>query len=143
MELDTEMVIEQPVEKVFALFADIESRPNWVAPALEREKLTEGPVDVGTRFRAVDQLPGRRVEFSHEVTAYVPNELIAEAWTGPMAGQSECRVAPYDAGTQLMLHMDVQPSGVLKFLLPLMGGWVRRTIAKDLARCEAWVAVSD
>ena len=143
MELDTEVVISQPVDKVFAHFADIEGRTNWVTPAVEREKLTEGPVGVGTKFRSVDQLPGRRVEFSHEVTAYQPNELISEAWTGPLAGRSESRFSAHDGDTKVSLHMEVRPSGVLRVLSPVMRGWAQRALRKDFARFEEWVAASD
>ncbi|MFQ5968501.1 MAG: SRPBCC family protein [Acidimicrobiia bacterium] len=142
MEFDTEFVIRQPVEKVFGHFADIEGRPNWVTPAVEREKLTEGPVGVGTKYRSVDRLPGRRIEFSQEVTAYVPNELVSEAWTGPLAGRSETRFAPQDGATRLTLHMEVAPSGMFKVLAPIIRGWVQRALQKDLARFEAWVAAS-
>ena len=84
-----------------------------------------------------------RVEFSHEVTAYQPNELISEAWTGPLAGRSESRFSAHDSGTRLSVHMEVQPSGVLKVLSPMMRGWAQRALRKDFARFEDWVAASD
>jgi uncharacterized protein YndB with AHSA1/START domain len=58
--IEDEFVIEQPIDAVFSHMADIEQRPRWVTPAQERQKITEGPVGRGTKFRAVDKYPGQR-----------------------------------------------------------------------------------
>jgi hypothetical protein len=118
----------------------VERRPEWVKLALERTPLTDGPVGVGSWYRATDQYPGRRAEFVQEITAYEPNQLLGESWGGPMAGHMTTRFVPADGSTTLVVSMEINPSGVLRFVAPLMKGWLVRELEKDYRRFEQAVA---
>ena len=50
------VLINQPVEKVFAYLVDAQNLRAWQADLLEHESLTEGPIRVGARFREVREL---------------------------------------------------------------------------------------
>jgi uncharacterized protein YndB with AHSA1/START domain len=138
--IDFEYVVGRPVERVFARMAQIERRPEWVALALERTPLTDGPVGVGSRYRATDQYPGRRAEFVQEITAYEPNQLLGESWGGPMAGHGTTRFVEDGGTTRLIVSMGINPSGVLRFVAPLMKGWLVRELKKDYGRFEQAMA---
>ena len=141
MNIDFEHVVGRPVERVFAGMAQIERRPEWVKLALERTPLTDGPVGVGSRYRAKDQYPGRQAEFVHEISAYEPNQLLGESWGGPMAGHATTRFVDEDGGsTRLIVSMGINPSGVMRFVAPLMKGWLVRELKKDYQRFEQAVA---
>lgn len=136
-----EYVVDQPVAVVFAAMANIERRPEWVTPAVERTSLTKGPIRAGARFRARDKYPGRRADFVHEITRYEPNELLEEAWSGPMAGTMVTRFRDADGATELAMHMEVHPAGFLAFVAPLMKRWLVRSLKKDLIRFEELLSV--
>ena len=136
MKVDIEHVVDQPVEPVFALMADIGRRPEWVTPAVERTPLSDGPVGVGSRYRAVSSYPGRKATFVQEITAYEPNRLLEEEWDGPMAGKGTTRFVDEQGSTRVIMHMEINPSGFLRFLGPLVSGWATRAIKKDLVRLE-------
>jgi uncharacterized protein YndB with AHSA1/START domain len=138
--IDFEYLFGQPVERVFPVMADIERRPEWVALALERTSLTDGPVGAGSRYRATDQYPGRRAEFVHEITAYEPNRLLGESWGGPLPGQMITRFVEDGASTKLIVSMEINPSGNLKFVAPLMKGWLVRALMKDYRKLEESMA---
>jgi uncharacterized protein YndB with AHSA1/START domain len=138
--IDFEYVVGQSVERVFVRMARIERRPEWVTLALERTPLTDGPVGVGSRYRATDQYPGRRAEFVHEVTAYEPNQLLGESWGGPMAGHATTRFVEDGGSTTLIVSMEINPSGVLRFVAPLMKGWLVRELKKDYGGLEQAMA---
>ena len=140
MIIDKEFVIEQPVDLVFSHMADIEKRPDWVEPAQSRERMTEGAVGVGTQFRAVDQYPGKRAHFTHEITAYEPNRVLSESWDGPMGGTSETRFVDEGGSTRVHMHIEMKPSGMLRILAPLMKPWAQRAIAQDIGRLEKLIA---
>ncbi len=140
MTFDEEFVIDHPVDAVFSAMADIEQRPRWVTPAQERKKITEGPVGEGTKYYAVDKYPGRRAEFTQEITAYEPNRLLAESWGGPMAGTSETRFFDENGSTRVRMHMEMNPTGLLGLLAPLMKSWASRAIGKDIEKLEALIA---
>lgn len=70
--------LKLPAEDVFAFLKDIESRLrlNPFYRVLSFEKLTEGDVGVGTRFRIVLMSGERRSEYISEVVEFVENKKI-------------------------------------------------------------------
>jgi hypothetical protein len=89
---------------------------------IERRELTEGPVGVGSQFRAVDQFPGRKVESTVEITRYEPERLKDAVWHEPIEGGWEAGFANSNGGSRLTLIAQMNPSGgVMKLLFPMMG----------------------
>ena len=75
--LNQTIVIDRPIETVFAIATDIEKSPEIMDKVEQIEKLTDGPVEKGTKFQEVRNLGGRRVQSVLEVTEYVPTESYA------------------------------------------------------------------
>ena len=50
--IDGEIVIARPIEAVCDFVADERNEPRYNLTMLKVEKLTEGPIGVGTRYRA-------------------------------------------------------------------------------------------
>lgn len=50
MQFENEIVIDRPADGVFAYWADLERVPERAATVIERRKLSDGPVGVGSRF---------------------------------------------------------------------------------------------
>lgn len=140
MQLESSVLVDRPIAEVFAAWADLERASEWAAPVVERRKLSDGSVGVGSRFHAIDQFPGRRVEFDLEVTEFEPESRMAARWFEPMEGGWEATFSESDGATRLDLKAEMTPSrGIFKLLFPLMAGWVRRAIAKDLAAFKGFV----
>ena len=86
------IVIQQPVERVFEYLTDVEKHVEWsgtLSFGLERiNKLTEGPLGIGSRFRSVGKLSHRAgVEDNSTVTELEPNERLAWETVSEGAGQ--------------------------------------------------------
>ena len=86
------IVIQQPVERVFEYLTDVEKHVEWsgtLSFGLERiNKLTDGPLGVGSRFRSVGKLSHRAgVEDNSTVTELEPNERLAWETVSEGAGQ--------------------------------------------------------
>ena len=64
-----EIQIERPVEEVFDFVADQRNEPIYNPRMLQSEKITDGPIAVGTRFRATARSGRRTVEMLIEVTS--------------------------------------------------------------------------
>ena len=140
MNIDFEYVVGQSVALVYDRMAQVERRPEWVKLALERTPLTDGPVGVGSRYQAKDQYPGWQAEFVQEITAYEPNQLLGESWGGPMAGHMTTRFVEDGGSTRLIVSMEIKPSGALRFVAPLMKGWLVRELRKDYRKFEQAIA---
>ena len=60
--IDGEIMINRPVEEVFDFVADERNEPRYNPRMLSAEKLSPGPVGLGSRFRAVLQSRPRPAE---------------------------------------------------------------------------------
>ena len=65
-----EILIKRPVEEVFDYVADQRNEPIYNPRMLQSEKITDGPIAVGTRFRATARSGRRTVEMLIEVTEF-------------------------------------------------------------------------
>ena len=139
MEMRSEVVIGRPIADVFAGWAQIERFAEWWDPVVERRKLTDGPVAVGTQYAAVDRMPlGWRIESTLEITGFETNERIAGRLTGGASGVTwEARFEQPKGGTRFSLHTIAEPLGLKGILLRLMGGWFRRIDGQALERFKA------
>lgn len=138
MELEAAIVIDRPLGEVFARWSEVERYPEWFAMTIERRKVTEGPIRVGTIYHAVDKLPpGRRIEATLEITAYQPDELIAARLSEPMNATWEARFEETNGGTRMSFHTVANLSGLQGLLAPLLAGWARRQLQTGLDRFKA------
>ena len=140
MELEATTVIERPIGEVFERWSEVERYPEWFDMTVERRKITEGAIDVGTKYLAVDKLPpGRRVETTLEITSYQPNELVAARLSEPINATWEAMFEETGGGTRMTFHTVANPSGWQRLFAPLMSGWARRQLQKGLDRFKASV----
>ncbi len=110
MELTTSIEIERPIADVFAYWADLENGSEWASAVIERTKITDGPVGVGTRYRAVEQFPGRKVQFTVEITEFEPNRRMAAIWEGlPVEAGWVATFEEFNGGTRLTMTAQNQP----------------------------------
>jgi len=143
MRLNGSVTVEAPVEAVFEGWADLERSPEHQRPTIERRMLTEGPVGAGTRYRAVDQWPGRKVTFEMEITTFERPHLIAARWEEPMEGGWSARFEDLNGTTRMSFETMIIPKGIMGMLTPLMKPWASRQLAEGLASFRSWVEASD
>jgi uncharacterized protein YndB with AHSA1/START domain len=68
------VIISKPVDKVFVYVTDVKTWPRWELGLLKAEHTSAGPLNVGTFFRGMNQVLGQRIEWTSEVTNYVPSK---------------------------------------------------------------------
>ncbi len=139
MRLESAITIDAPLERVFDCWAALDRAPEHQKPTIERTKLTEGPVGTGTRYRAVDQWPGRKVRFEMEVTSFDRPARIAARWDEPMRGSWDTRFRRDGDATVMEFVTTIEPSGVMGLLAPLMKPWAGRQLQSGMASFKAWV----
>ena len=140
MELETTTVIDRPIAEVFARFAEVERFSEWIDDVVERRKLTDGPIRVGTQYHAVDQLPlGRRLEGTLEITAYEPNERVAARLSPPFNLTWDTRFAETEAGTRMTMRVVLNWSGIPGLLASVFSGLLKRRGQRGLNKFKAGV----
>ena len=90
---------------------------------------------VGSRIAFVARFLGRKLEYTYEVTTYVPGEeLVMRTAEGPFPMETSYRWADTPGGgTWMSLRNRGEPAGFSKIAAPFMAAAMRRANRKDLA----------
>jgi uncharacterized protein YndB with AHSA1/START domain len=131
------VVIDRPIEEVFAFLADGENDKKFSPRVLEIAKATEGPPGTGTIYRSTVKDAGMKTRREFELTEFVPPTRIRWAErsknivTAPEGGYD---LSPAGEGqTQLTIFNVLEGHGFGKLIAPLALSSARRG-AGELAR---------
>jgi uncharacterized protein YndB with AHSA1/START domain len=115
--IEGEIVINRPVEAVFDFVADERNEPRYNPRMLRAEKLSPGPVGLGSRFRAEMTSRRRPVVMTIENTGYErPRRLASTTYLSTMDIRGTLTFDPAPGGTRMRWAWDVRPRGLLKLL---------------------------
>lgn len=121
------ILIERPPEVVFDYLADQRNEVEYNPEMIRSEKMTNGPIGVGTRFAATVKSRGRPTDMLIEGT-----EFDRPARFGTRTSMSSADIegvltlARQGAGTRMSWAWQLRPKGALKVLRPLMAVMGRR-----------------
>jgi polyketide cyclase/dehydrase/lipid transport protein len=91
------------------------------------ELITDGPIGVGSRFRAEVESVGRPIEMVIEYTGFQrPRRLASTTRMASMVVGYTLTFEPVAAGTRMRWVGDLEPRGILKLLGPLVAWMGRR-----------------
>jgi uncharacterized protein YndB with AHSA1/START domain len=136
--IEVSVVIDRPVEEVFAYVTDPANDTKWQSALLESGMASEGPMGVGAKVREVRKLAGQRLESIAEVTAYEPNAKMAiKSTSGPVQWEASYTFEPKDDGTKLTIAGQAEAGSFFK----LAEGLVARQFEKGMQ--TAVVALKD
>jgi uncharacterized protein YndB with AHSA1/START domain len=114
MEFELTAVINRPLEEVFAFFRDVDQhagQKGTIVPVYD--KITPGPVGVGTRYREVVQvMPFVTGEILTEVVGYEPSRRLAYRYVAlGMAGELTYCFEAVKEGTRMVQRQSLRPGG--------------------------------
>jgi hypothetical protein len=122
-----EILIHRPVELVFDYVADQRNEPIYNPRMLRSEKITDGPIGVGTRFRATARSGRRLAEMLIEITEYDRARRLGSRTTmSSVDVNGELVFVPVDGATRMSWSWEVSPKGPLRLLGPLVARLGRR-----------------
>ncbi len=140
--LRAERVVQRPPEEVFDFVATrhFENHPRWDPDVLEMRQTSPGPVGPGTTAHIVRRQGRRRVEGTATVTEYQPCRRAAwDVRFGAFGLRQAVDLVPEQDGaaTRLRLVIETRARGPVNFVLPLLRGRFRRTMAQSLRTITA------
>jgi len=123
--IEGEITIGRPVEMVFDYVADQTNEPRYNPSMVRAEKVTDGPIGKGTRFRSAVGSAARAAEMLIEVTGYDRPRLLVSTTTMKQADiDYMLRFEPVAAdATRMSWSGQVRPKGAFRLLGPLIT-WV-------------------
>ncbi|HLA05918.1 MAG TPA: SRPBCC family protein [Anaerolineales bacterium] len=136
--LDLGTLIDKPMKDVFAFVANPNNMSKWNSAVVSLEQITPGGVAVGTKFKSVGELMGRRVEGEMQVTAYEPDTKCGfQVNAGPMQVNLTLTFKTVGTGTKIGLNAQGNPAGFFKLAEGLMAGRVKSLMEENLARLKS------
>jgi hypothetical protein len=109
--LSSSTVIHRPVRQVFDFVSTFENDFEWQYGTLATARLPRDRSTVGTFFRSIGHLMGRRVISTFEVTDYEPDQKYGfKSLSGPL--QSQTSHTFDSSGTGTKIHISVQANVV-------------------------------
>jgi len=113
--------IERPPGLVFDFVADERHEPAYNPQMVQVEKLTDGPVGVGTTYRAWMRSGTRTEEMLIETTRFDPPRIICSS-TIPrnMTVHGTLEFSPEGEGTRMSWSWRLEPKGFLRMLRPVV-----------------------
>jgi len=131
--VEVSVVINRPIEEVFALAGNVENNAQWQSGVLEAKVTSEGPMGVGTTYRYVSQLLGRRIETDGEITEYEPNRKYSfKSTSGPFPIEGVFTFEAADGGTKVTLTVKADVGGFFKMAEPLVARMINRQFETDV-----------
>jgi hypothetical protein len=124
------VVIDRPIEEVFAFLADGENDTKFSSRVLEIAKTTDGPPGVGTIYASTVKDGGVKFKRAFKLTEFEPPTRIrwVEVSTGPVVTpEGGYDLAAAGDGTQLTFYNVLEPTG---FAGRLVVGFALRSARK-------------
>ncbi len=136
MQFANMITIDRPIAEVFAFLVKFENVPQWNAAISETQRISIGPMKVGVRYAQTRTRPTRSEE-QFEVTAYEPDRKLAIRGTfGPFSGCFIYELEPMGNLTRLVNTVDLEPSGQVSIIAPLMTSRIKAAVAGNLNKLK-------
>ena len=138
MRLSHAVLIRRPIQEVFEFVSEPGNLRLWTGGVSRVDRISAGPVEVGTRFATLDGVTGWRPRTHWEVVAWEPPGCVAyRALEGSDRTEVWYRLERCEGGTRLLVQADVEAEGLFAPPAPLLEGVARRQLETDLACLRA------
>jgi uncharacterized protein YndB with AHSA1/START domain len=139
--IDSLVVIDAPIERVWATLADIEGQPRWMADMKDVRLTTTGPIGVGTRGEATVRILGLAVTDPITVTEFDPPTRFAVRHEGAYTGSGVFELeAGADGSTTIVRWTETLAAPILPHLAARVGFPVLSTVFQtDLERLRSQI----
>jgi uncharacterized protein YndB with AHSA1/START domain len=127
--IENSVEIGRPPGEVFDYLADPRNELEWNPKVEVMEKITDGPLGVGTQFRA-------KWTKSKLVTMECKKFDRPNGWVyvndGPVTVELDITLSPSGAGTTLTSRFDARPHGAFRLIFPIFLVMMRREEARNM-----------
>jgi hypothetical protein len=126
---------DHPPEQLFDMLADIRNEPKWQPDVRSVEKVTDGDVGQGTRFRGSYKGMG---DMDVEITEYDRPNRLGFACKGSRMDMDVAFIfTPSGSGSQIGGQIDTRLKGMSKLMTPLFPSMMRKQMGKRPGQMQA------
>ncbi len=119
------------IDAAFAYLADFANAQEWDPGVASAERIDDGPVGVGARYRLGVRVGGRVVPMEYRISAIdPPNGVVLQGSGSGVTATDTIAFQKIAAGTRIDYTAEIRLGGVMRLIQPLLGGTFAR-IARD------------
>jgi uncharacterized membrane protein len=135
----TEIVINQPIEKVASYAANPDNAPEWYKNITSAEWKTLPPLSVGSKIAFKASFLWKQLSYTYEVVEYQPGKrMVMQTAEGPFPMKTTYTWTEVNPDqTKMTLRNAGEPSGFSKIFAPLMAMMMKKENKKDLQRIKS------
>jgi uncharacterized protein YndB with AHSA1/START domain len=132
------VVIERPMEEVFAALTDVARHTEWARGPAEINHVSDNPARLGTTWEQVTKLLGKKFATTMRVNVYEENGKFGFETDKPFNSQFLFTVVPVSGGTEVRMAVSGEPANFFgKVTIPLLIKSVERQMESDLLALKA------
>ena len=121
-------------QEVFDYLSDPTNDAEWRESSVAAEWTSDSPHGVGSTYKSVDKLMGRKIEATQEITAWdSPNQFGFKGASGPMSFELTMTFEAQDNGTKATISVEAQSGGLFKMAENLFGKQMEKQFSTDMA----------
>lgn len=134
--IENHVDIDRSPEEVFDYLVDLRNEAKWNPDVESMEKITEGPIGMGTKFLAKWKQSDL---LEVECTRYERPRAWCYCNGGPVSVQLDITVTPQGSGSHLTARFDAHPHGMMKLFFPVFLQVMKRSEKRNMPRMKAAV----
>ena len=135
--IEHSVIIDRPLEDVFAYLAAPGNMPEWQEAVLDAAAMGSGPVGADTRVRVERRFMGQVVTLILETTEFKANERFSFASeSGPIALRGTVAVEPHERGTLAVFTVSGEAEGLFSLAGPFIEQIVRSETVENASRLK-------
>ena len=138
MQITDSVIIDRPIDEVFAYAGDPSNDPQWSAAFVEARISSDGPLAKGATLTEQMRFLGKRFDVECEITEYEPGQRVAfNMAAGANTGFHVRTFESVDGSTQVTLLTEGDASGLFKIAEPVLNKVGTRQMTADLHALKA------
>jgi carbon monoxide dehydrogenase subunit G len=112
--------VSRPPAQVVAYLADFSHAVAWDPGTVRCERVDDGPVQVGSRWRNVSKVLGRETALDYELVTLESDHVVLRGTNKSATSTDDIRVVATTAGSTVTYHANIAFTGVARLAEPLM-----------------------
>ncbi len=119
--VEGEILIQRPLEEVFDFVANESNEPKYNPRMTRADKITTGPIGIGTQFNSVMTGVGPAAAMTIEFTEFArPQRIVEKVHLSHMDIEGTLLFEQVAGGTRMNWLWDLEPHGIMRFFGPLV-----------------------
>jgi carbon monoxide dehydrogenase subunit G len=139
IKVEVSVIIHRPLTEVFAILSNLENNMRWRTGMIAAQKISTGPIGVGTTYRMINSIFGRRIDGEAVVSEYELNQKYATVNKSGLPIETKRTFEPVNGGTKVTFAVKTELRGFFNFAKPVLERIGKRRLESDAAKAKALI----